>query len=131
MYALLGRGSALFRAGKSDDAAAAFRGALALYPEHPLALIGAAIATRGSFAPAEAAIDGMTASKPVQAGIAKGALLAARGDAAGSAAALDAVLSAAPPGFAGWQIPVLPMFHEVAETTALRAVLDRLAERAR
>jgi hypothetical protein len=73
----------------------------------------------------------MTASKPVQAGIATGALLAVRGDAAGSAAALDAVLAAAPPGFAGWQIPVLPMFREVAETTALRAVLDRLAERAR
>jgi DNA-binding winged helix-turn-helix (wHTH) protein/Tfp pilus assembly protein PilF len=131
MYALLGRGSALFRSGRHAEAAAAFRDALALYPEHPLALIGAALSTGGSFAAAEAAIAGMRASKPVQAGIAKGALLAARGDPAGSAAALDAVLAAAPPGFAGWQIPVLPMFREVTETTAIKAVLDRLAERAR
>jgi tetratricopeptide (TPR) repeat protein len=131
MYALLGRGSALFRAGRHDEAAAAFTDALALYPQHPLALIGAALATGDSFARAEEAIAGMTITKPVQAGIARSALLAARGDAAGSAATLDAVLSAAPPGFAGWQVPVLPMFREVAETTAIRTVFDRLAERAR
>ena len=131
MYALLGRGSALFRSGRAGDAADAFRGALALYPEHPLALIGAAVATGDSFEAAEAAISGMREAKPVQAGIAQSALLAVRGDAGGSAAALDAVLSTAPPGFAGWQVPVLPMFREVAETTAIRAVFDRLAERAR
>ena len=131
MYALLGRGSALVRSDRSADAAEAFRGALALYPEHPLALIGAAVATGGSFARAEKAIAAMVEAKPVQAGIARGALLAVQGDAGGSAAALDAVISTAPPGFAGWQVPVLPMFREVAETTALRAVFERLAERAR
>jgi len=130
MYALLGRGSALVRAGRRDEAAEAFRGALVLYPHHPLALIGAAVATDGSFTRAEAAIAGMTA-KPVQAGIATAALCAARGDAAASAAALDAVLSAAPPGFAGWQVPVLPMFLEVAESAPVKAVFDRLADRAR
>ena len=131
MYALLGRGSALFRSGRRDEAADAFRGALARYPEHPLALIGAAVATDGSFARAEAAIAAMTDGKPVQAGIARGALLAAAGDAPAAAAALDAVLAAAPPGFAGWQIPVLPMFRQVAETTHLKAVFEHLSERAR
>ena len=131
MYAHLGRGSALFRSDRAGEAADAFGRALALFPEHPLALIGAAVATGGSFAAAETAIAGMTANKRVQAGIARSALLAARGDAEGSAAALDAVLSSAPPGFAGWQVPVLPMFREVAETTAVKAVFERLAERAR
>jgi len=131
MYALLGRGSALIRTNRGSEAADAFRAALALYPTHPLALIGAAVATGGSFGQAEAAIADMTASKPVQAGIARGALLATRGDAAGSAAALDAVLSMAPPGFAGWQVPVLPMFRQVTESEPVKAVLERLAERAR
>ena len=131
MYALLGSGSALFRSGKVEDAAAAFRGALALYPEHPLALIGAAVAEGTSFDRAETAVAGMRADKPIQAGIALGALRAAQRDAAASADALDAVVSTAPPGFAGWQIPVLPMFREVAETAAVKAVLNRLAERAR
>lgn len=131
MYARIGRGAALVRAGRRDEAAQAFRDALTLYPDHPLALIGDAVATGGSFARAEAVIAGMTATKPVQAGIARAALRATQGDAVDAAAALDGVLTAAPPGFAGWQVPVLPMFREVAETTVIRAVLDRLAERAR
>jgi tetratricopeptide (TPR) repeat protein len=131
MYARIARGGALVRAGRRAEAAEAFRDALAIYPEHPLALIGDAVATGGSFARAEAAIAGMTTSKPVQAGIARAALRATKGDAVEAAAALDEVLMAAPPGFAAWQVPVLPMFREVAETTAIRAVLDRLAERAR
>jgi DNA-binding winged helix-turn-helix (wHTH) protein len=131
MYALLGRGSALFRSGRAGDAAEAFRSALALFPEHPLALIGASVATGASFARAEAAIADMSTSKPVQAGVAMAALAAARGDAAASAAALDAVLSTAPPGFAGWQVPVLPMFREVADAPPVKAMLDRLADRAR
>jgi tetratricopeptide (TPR) repeat protein len=131
MYALLGRGSALYRAGRQADAAEAFRDALALYPSHPLALIGAATATRGSFARAEAAIADMTGNKPIQAGLARGALLAVQGDAAQAAAVLDQVLAAAPPGFAGWQLPIQPLLREVAETPHVKAVLTRLAERAR
>ena len=131
MYALLGRGSALYRAGRPADAAAAFREALALYPSHPLALIGAATATGGSYAHAEAAIAGMTGSKPIQAGLARGALLAIQGDAAQAATVLDQVLTAAPPGFAGWQLPIQPFLRDVAETPPIRAVLGRLAERAR
>jgi DNA-binding winged helix-turn-helix (wHTH) protein len=131
MYALLGRGSALVRSRRRDEAAAAFRAALTLYADHPLALIGAAAATHGSFARAEAAIADMTADKPIQAAIARGALQAVQGNAAAAAAALDGLLTTAPPGFAGWQIPVLPMFSQVTETAQLRPILDRLAERAR
>jgi DNA-binding winged helix-turn-helix (wHTH) protein len=131
MYARLGRGSALARAGHTRDAAAAFDDALSLYPDHPLALIGAAVATGTSLARVETVVDDMMRSKPVQARIARGALLAAQGDASGAAAALDAVLADAPPGFAGWQIPVLPFLRDIAGTPAIKAVYARLADRAR
>jgi DNA-binding winged helix-turn-helix (wHTH) protein/Flp pilus assembly protein TadD len=131
MYALLGRGSALVRAGRRDDAAAAFRDALRLYPQHPLALIGQAVATDAPFAPAAAAIADMRRSKPVQAGLAEGALLAVQGEPARAALVLDRVLADAPPGFAGWQLPIQPLLRQVAETAPIRAVLGRLAERAR
>ncbi len=131
MYARLGRGSALVREGRPSEAAEAFGDALALYPEHPLALIAAAMTAGGSFARAEAAIAGMTASKPIEAALAKGALLAARGDADASAGVLTQALADAPPGFAGWQLPIQPLLREVAETPPIRAVLGRLAERAR
>ena len=131
MYSLLGTGSALFRAGRRDEAAGAFGEALALYPQHPLALIGAAISTGGSLAAADTAVADMASDKPIQAGIARAAGRAVQGDADGAAAALDSVLASAPPGFAAWQIPVLPFFREVAETPPIRAVLGRLADRAR
>jgi DNA-binding winged helix-turn-helix (wHTH) protein len=131
MYALLGRGSALVRAGRTADAARAFREALTLFPAYPFALIGAAVTTDGSFARAEAAIADMARSKPIQAGLAKGALMAAQGDVTGAATVLDGVLSTAPPGFAGWQLPIQPLLREVAEKAPIKAVLGRLADRAR
>jgi tetratricopeptide (TPR) repeat protein len=131
MYARLGRGSALYRNGRRGEATAAFAEALSLYPSHPLALIGAAVVAGTGFDRAAEAIADMAASKPVQAGIARGALLAVQGDPEGAAAAFDQVLADAPPGFAGWQLPVLPLLREVAETAPIRAVLGRLAARAR
>jgi DNA-binding winged helix-turn-helix (wHTH) protein/Flp pilus assembly protein TadD len=131
MYALLGRGSALVRASRQDDAAAAFREALTLYPNYPLALIGAAVTTDGEFSRAEAAIADMAPGKPIQAALARGALMAACGDVSAAADELDRVLATAPPGFAGWQLPIQPLLREVAEKAPIRAVLGRLAERAR
>jgi DNA-binding winged helix-turn-helix (wHTH) protein/Tfp pilus assembly protein PilF len=131
MYARLGSGSALLRSGRPAEAADAFRAALAIYPRHPLALIGAAVATGGSFAAAERAIAGMRADKPIQAGLATGVLLARQGDITAAAVALEAVLAAAPPGFAGWQLPIQPLLRDVADTPSLKAVLARLAQRAR
>ena len=131
MYARLGRGSALVRGLRPAEAAAAFADALSLYPAHPLALIGAAVTGGGGFDRVATAIAEMAPAKPVQAGIASGALLAVQGDAEGAAAAFDRVLAEAPPGFAGWQLPVLPLLREVAETAPIRAVLGRLAARAR
>jgi tetratricopeptide (TPR) repeat protein len=131
MYALLGRGSALVRTGRRADAAAAFTGALALYPRHPLALIGAALTAGVPFAQADAAIADMRSSKPIQAALAEGALLAAGGKVQRAAEVLDRVLADAPPGFAGWQLPVQPLLREVAEAPPIKAVLGRLADRAK
>ena len=131
MYALLGRGSALHRAGRRDDARAAFEDALRLYPQHPLALIGYAETSGEPFNRVRAAIAGMRATKPIQAAIAEGALLAVQGEPARAAAALDRMLADAPPGFAGWHLSVQPLLRDVAETAPIKAVLARLAERAR
>jgi DNA-binding winged helix-turn-helix (wHTH) protein/Tfp pilus assembly protein PilF len=131
MHALLGRGSAWLRAGRRDEAARDFDRALGLYPAHPLALIGAAIASDGSFARAETAIADMAGDKPVQAGLARGALLAVQGRLEEAAAAFDELLTSAPPGFAGWQLPVQPLLREVVDAEPFSAVFARLADRAR
>jgi DNA-binding winged helix-turn-helix (wHTH) protein/Tfp pilus assembly protein PilF len=130
MYARLGRGSALVRDGRGAAAAEAFREALAIFPAHPLALVGAAMTTGSSFARAETAIADMRASKPIEAALATGALLAVQGDQAQAAAVLGQVLEEAPPGFAGWELPVQPLLRHLAETPPIRAILARLAERA-
>ncbi len=46
-------------------------------------------------------------------------------------AALDQMLTVAPPGFAGWTIPVEPFFHTLGAEPAFNTLLTRLAERAR
>jgi tetratricopeptide (TPR) repeat protein len=131
MHALLGRGSAFLRGGRRDAAAAAFQDALRLYPQHPIALLGQALSTGAPFSHVAAAIADMRPSKPIQAALAEGVLLAVQGEASRAGAVLDRMLAEAPPGFAGWHLPVQPLLREAAETPPLRAVLGRLAERAR
>jgi hypothetical protein len=45
--------------------------------------------------------------------------------------ALDQLLVAAPPGFAGWTIPIEPFFTALRAEPSFQAVLSRLSERAR
>jgi hypothetical protein len=45
-------------------------------------------------------------------------------------AALAQLLDEAPPGFAGWTMPIEPLLAAVRGTTAFQAALQRLAERA-
>jgi hypothetical protein len=58
-------------------------------------------------------------------------LLAARGDASGASAVLSRLLTEAPPGFAGWTLPVEPFLRNLRGTKPFAAVLARLAQRAR
>ena len=62
--------------------------------------------------------------------LARGVIQAARGEAAAAAATLQKVLDEAPPGFAGWWLPVDPMLRQAIEGEQLRRVMATVAERA-
>jgi len=130
MQALIGRGAALLRRKRVQAAVECFQDALELYPDMPFALLGAACAGAMPFSRVEAAIAETECAKPIQAGLARGLMLAAQGRADEAAAVLDAVLLSAPPGFAGWWLPVDPIVREVALTPSVKALLGRLADRA-
>jgi len=140
MAALTGRGSALLRAGRAADAAAAFERALDLFPHHAPTHLGAALAHRASgsraaadaaLARADSALATLTRTRPVEAAIVRAESLAVRGDAAGAHAALGHVLRDAPPGFAGWTLSVEPLLTKLHDTQAFTDIFWQLADRAR
>jgi DNA-binding winged helix-turn-helix (wHTH) protein len=139
MHAHLGRGSAHLDAARPEAAIEEFHAALALYPDQPQSEIGLARAyeARGQDAAARAALDRAGAaaavldrSKPVEVAMVRAQLQAVRGDTAGMTAALSRLLTDAPPGFAGWTIPVEPHLRQAADSQALTKIVARLADRA-
>lgn len=140
MNAWLAGGAALLRAGRAGDAADSFAAALALYPDDPASHVGMALAqrARGDVAKADAALaraDAVLVSlaphKPIEAAVVRAGRLAGTGDEADAAAGLARMLDEAPPGFAGWALPVNPFFRQVVDRQEFKDVLARLAERAR
>ena len=128
MAALHGRGSALLRAGRRADAINSFERALTLYADNGPALLGLALA-RGY-----ANIDvpsNLERTRPIEAALVHAQICASRHDAAGAAATLAQLLDTAPPGLAGWTIPVEPAFKDLQQTQAFAAILTRFKERAR
>ena len=120
MHAHVGHGAALLSAGRREEAARSFNSALALYPAHPLPGVGLALATGARF-DADAVRDPLT----------RGVALAALGRLDDAEATLLKVLDQAPPGFAGWWLPLEPFVRQDTDRTRLTRVLARLAERAR
>ena len=111
MHAAIGRGAALLRAGRRDDAAASFRDALALYPDHPLAHLGLAVAGEcGIRAGRNARSTVMDRAKPIDAALVRGAVARGPGQRGRPPPVLwPAAIEDAPPGFAGWSLPVEPL----------------------
>ena len=139
MHAHLGRGCAHLDAARPDAAIDAFRAALELYPEHPQSEIGIARAHEalGQEAEARAAIERADAiscvldrTKPLEAAMVRAQIHAARGDAPAVARVLERLLAEAPPGFAGWTIPVEPHLRQVADSQELTKIAAQLADRA-
>ena len=140
MHASTGLGAAFMRAGRLPEAIDSFRRALGFYPENAPALLGLSralaamnhtveAATHRS--KAEAVLAALEPARPQYAAIVKAELLVAQGEAAAAAATLVAALRAAPPGFAGWSVPIEPAFDEVISLPAFAPVLQELATRAR
>jgi len=124
--------------GRPADAESMFIRALAAYPDHARSLIGRAQACRAlnEHARAQALLDHadraiaeLTAhGRPVEAVMARAYWLVATGNSAAAAAALSEMLATAPPGIAGWTLPVEPWCRDIS---AIRDLFPRLADRAR
>ena len=125
MNAWHARGLALRHAGHVDEARAACRRALDLYPHHPQSLIAL-----GELDRAEAAIAIVKAHRPVEGAMASAQLLAANGRAGEAIQTLNRLIDEAPPGFAGWTIPIEPLLRQAAEHAGFDGMRERLARRA-
>jgi len=140
MDAYDGHGFACLASGDAAGAEAMFGKALAIYPDHARSLVGLADARRrrgDSRASGDAiehawrAIQELKESgRTTEAAMATsfGQVLTDRPDAA--AATLRQLLEDAPPGFAGWTIPIEPLLGGLRTMPAYRDILRRLAERA-
>lgn len=93
--------------GNRDAAREAFGEALARVPRHPMAHAGRAILDADGGVPSLSSPDG--GSVPVDLAVAHAARLVWAGDAAGAATVFTAALAAAPPGNAGWLLPIEPL----------------------
>ena len=140
MDAYDGHGFAYLTEGNAVAAESMFLKATDLYPEHARSLVGLAEARhrQGSDPEARTALD--QASRAVRALIDNGRTTEAAiatafwhvvsGRQEDGLATLANLLDEAPPGFAGWTIPLEPLLASVRGTTAYQKVLQRLAERA-
>jgi DNA-binding winged helix-turn-helix (wHTH) protein len=107
------------------EAAAAFQQARARVPNHPMASLAMGIVTAGSLRPAP---DVMAPS--IESAIGQAIVLAAAGDAANAARLVDHALTMAPPGNAGWIVPVEPLLNVASAADVWAPVLARLRTRA-
>ncbi len=136
-----GTGFAYLRANEPALAAAEFRKALALFPEHARSLVGLGAALEraedgagatDALTRAAAAIDGLRrGGRNSEAAIAEAMLLAVRGDVEGALVSLHALLDRPDLPFSGWTIPIEPLLEPVRRTPGFSQVSARLAERAR
>jgi DNA-binding winged helix-turn-helix (wHTH) protein/tetratricopeptide (TPR) repeat protein len=142
MSSLVGRGAALLRIGRTDDAADAFRKALALYPDHAQTHLGLSLTLRAAGQSARAddahrmavrSLETLSNTRPVEAALVRAHLLAADGRTAEASAIVCTTLDAAAPGFAAWTLPIEPLLllpAQPAVAEAFRPALTRLFDRA-
>lgn len=127
--------------GNLDGAVAMFERALGFFPRHARSLIGLADASRrgGNAARADdlirradTAINELQAGgRETEASMARAYWHVAAARSADALAVLDALLESAPPGPAGWTLPVEPWFKAARQTAPGHALLAKLASRAR
>ena len=119
-------GACRLASGDVPAARDAFAETLVRIPHHPLALAGLAIVDRAPDAPT---ID-VAAPIVIEVTMARAARLVAAGDTAGAARIVHEALIAAPPGNAGWLIPLDPLLGVARDRNAWRDVLALLGTRA-
>jgi len=138
--AMHARGACLLRLGRHADAAECFEQAVQLYPDHAPSHLGLLLVARATGSPGR--VEGLTrrlqeiqsaleTGRPVKATIVGSQILAADGRVDEACAALCSLLDSAPPGHAGWTLPIEPLLAEALQREAFAAVTTRLADRAR
>jgi DNA-binding winged helix-turn-helix (wHTH) protein/tetratricopeptide (TPR) repeat protein len=141
MNAYDGAGFARLKMGDAVGAAAQFRNALALFPEHARSLVGlgASLAAAGdvagagqAFALAEKSIEALRrGGRSSEATLATAFHHAAQGDHDAALHELHEVLETADQPFTGWTIPIEPLLERVRQLPGYKSVAQTLAERAR
>ena len=136
-----GAGFAHLQTGDPADAAARFRKALELFPDHARSLVGlgAALAAdrdasgaQAAYAKAVAAIDALRrGGRMGEAMLVEAFHHVVKGQDNEAVKCLQALLERAEMSFTGWTIPVEPLFHNLRTRPVFQPVLARLAERAR
>lgn len=135
-----GVGMIRLQAGDYARAADAFDQALSRLPERPAALIGSSLALTALGSPdraqdairlaREAIANLRRVSRETDAALATACLEAATGHHDRAFDALTRLLADAPPGHAGWSIPVEPLLAPLRAAPSYRQVLRRLRDRA-
>jgi tetratricopeptide (TPR) repeat protein len=141
MDAWNGRGFARLAASDATGAVEMFRRALERFPRHARSLLGLAEAHRregrrrasaDTLTRAREAIGELRANgRETEAEMAVACGHALEGRAADAIRTLDDLLQKAPPGYAGWTLPVEPFAAALGKEAAFQPVLARLAARAR
>jgi len=136
-----GAGFVGLQTNQPDQAAARFRAALALYPEHARSLVGlgAALAARSdrrgaadAFTRAAAAIDALRrGGRTGEATLAEAFLHAVKGEHEAAVGLVAALLDRSDLPFTGWTIPIEPLFDPLRKLPAFQEALSTLAERAK
>ena len=118
-----------------------FAKALAISPDHARSLVGLAAACRqlGNRAGSDEAMAHAATSvgelresgRKTEAAIAHSMWQVGSGQCVEAAQTLAALMDDAPPGFAGWTVPVEPLLQPFRQLPDYQRVLERLAQRAR
>jgi tetratricopeptide (TPR) repeat protein len=111
---------------RRPEAVAAFQQALTRVPKHPLAKLGLGILSPRAPMPATTGV----AAPSFDAATGQAAILVLAGDLQGAMRLVDQALAAAPPGNAGWLLPVEPLLNVAAAREIWSPVLARLRTRA-
>jgi DNA-binding winged helix-turn-helix (wHTH) protein len=119
-------GALHLRRQRRREAIAAFQQASSRVPRHPLAKLGLGILTPGAPMPAVTAVP----APSFDAALAQAAVLVFAGALQDAMRLLDHALTEAPPGNAGWLLPVEPLLNVAAAPDTWAPVLARLRTRA-
>lgn len=123
------KGAAHLRAGNHTAARAAFEDALTRVPGHPMAQAGLEILGNVDRRGVEHAFSSV--SMAFERAMAHAALRVQAGDVIGAVSIMVAALTDAPPGNAGWLIPLEPLLRVQEHRDAWTPVLAMLHQRAR